>query len=100
MRVRVREAHRLYWNYRLIDLAAGDEETGDLAAYLLSTGSPVDLVDDEPDSGELDVDGTVADVLAWVGEDPQRAEQALAAESAKDKPRATLLAALAKLGES
>lgn len=42
-------------------------------------------------------DGTVADVMAWVGGDPARARLALAAENAFEKPRAGLVARLAKL---
>lgn len=48
--------------------------------------------------------GTVADVLAWVDEDPStRAAVALAAERARPAPRRTLIAELAELaaaGES
>lgn len=36
-------------------------------------------------------DGTAADVLAWVGEDPARARAAVAAEERRDRPRATLI---------
>lgn len=41
--------------------------------------------------GELDIDATVADVLAWVGEDTSRAQEALTQEQAKDHPRSTLV---------
>ncbi|MCX5601621.1 hypothetical protein OOK29_26065 [Streptomyces phaeochromogenes] len=46
---------------------------------------------------ELDADATVADVLAWVGEDQDRAAEALAAEQAKEKPRSTLVKALSEI---
>ncbi len=39
-------------------------------------------------------DGTVAEVLAWVGNDLDRAGQALYAEGAKARPRTTLVEAL------
>lgn len=39
-------------------------------------------------------DGTVADVQAWVGDDPRRAEAALKAEQKRDTPRSTLVGAL------
>lgn len=42
-------------------------------------------------------EGTAAEVLAWVGDDPERAGAALVAESTRDKPRSTLIAALEKL---
>lgn len=45
-------------------------------------------------------DGTVSDVLDWVGDDPQRAEQALGIENGKDEPRKTLVAQLEKVKES
>lgn len=44
-------------------------------------------------------DGKVDDVLGWVGGDRQRAEQALAAERDRDKPRATLVDALRRTGQ-
>ncbi len=37
------------------------------------------------------VDGTIKEVMAWVGEDSTRAERALEAEEAKKSPRATLI---------
>lgn len=42
---------------------------------------------------------TAAQVLAWVGEDRERAAEALAAEEARDKPRSTLVRDLTKLAE-
>lgn len=39
-------------------------------------------------------EGTANEVLDWVGDDPARAQQALAAEQARDKPRSTLIAKL------
>ncbi|MDX5566922.1 hypothetical protein PYK79_31820 [Streptomyces sp. ID05-04B] len=47
-------------------------------------------------STELDIDGSVKDILAWVGEDTDRAGQALEAEQAQDKPRSTLVKQLEK----
>jgi hypothetical protein len=40
---------------------------------------------------------TIKDWLAWVGTDPQRAADALAAEQTRDKPRATLIDTLRQL---
>lgn len=42
-------------------------------------------------------DGTVADVLEWVGQDRERAERALAVEEAQDSPRTTLTEPLERL---
>lgn len=117
MRAKVLESITPYWNYGIHSLAKDQEVSGDLAAYLVSTHSPVEPLDDEaralleptPDESErepeeppaeLDIDGTAADVLAWVGEDPDRADEALAAEQAKDKPRSTLVKQLEKLAGS
>jgi hypothetical protein len=117
MRAKVLENITPYWNYCIHPLAKDDEVSGDLAAYLVSTHSPVEPLDDEaaalleprregpeqePEGppAELDIDGTAADVLAWVGEDPDRAAAALEADQAKDKPRSTLVKQLAKLADS
>lgn len=43
-------------------------------------------------------DGTAADVLAWVGDDPTRAQTAYDVEIASEKPRTTLLADLERKG--
>ena len=56
---------------------------------------------DEPVPAEDDADsvpdGTAEEVLAWVGDDSDRARAALAAEDKRDKPRATLVAKLEKV---
>lgn len=87
------------------------------------TGAPVDDVDpDSPVEGadpaaaaegagqELETPGgeqpdEVPDVskdelLAWVGEDTDRAARALAAENARDKPRSTVVAELEKVAQA
>ncbi len=114
MRVRTLKAITPYFNYGIVNLAEDQEVEGDLAAYLASTRSEVEPLDDdaralfegEPgeDSpeplAELDIDATAPDVLAWVGDDPERAAEALEAEQAKDKPRSTLVKQLEKLAGS
>ncbi|AYD81609.1 hypothetical protein SEA_KROMP_8 [Streptomyces phage Kromp] len=50
-----------------------------------------------PGDDELDIDAPVADVLAWVGDDKERAAEALRQEEAVDKPRSTLVKQLAKI---
>lgn len=41
--------------------------------------------------------GTRPEIMAWVGEDKERAQRALDAENANDKPRKTLVADLEAL---
>lgn len=112
MRVVATESFKTYFQMVCIDVNQGDELEGDFADFLVAGGAPVEPAgaaeapepaappaDDPPDNppageepgGELDISGTAADVLEWVGDDPQRAAEARAAESAKDKPRSTLL---------
>ncbi|MFE7398846.1 hypothetical protein [Streptomyces sp. NPDC057557] len=111
MRVKTREAFSPYYNYGLVPLAAGEEVSGALALFLLETGSAVDPMDDdakawrppgheepEPEApAELDIEASAAAVLAWVGDDPERGAEALAAEALKDKPRSTLVKQLEKV---
>jgi hypothetical protein len=56
---------------------------------------------DTPAASEADAesvpDGTAEDVLAWVGDDSDRAVAALEAEEKRDKPRGTLIAKLEKV---
>lgn len=46
MLVRARAALRPYYNYRLVDIAKGEEVSGGLALHLLETGSDVEPADD------------------------------------------------------
>ena len=39
-------------------------------------------------------DGTIAEVMEWVGDDPVRAQQALDVENAAETPRSTLISQL------
>ncbi|NXY93507.1 hypothetical protein HYE82_03600 [Streptomyces sp. BR123] len=122
MRVKALEALSLYYNYGVTTLAEGEEVKGGLALHLLETGANVEPLDadaaaydhqpepspKEPESegaeqasgeadAEVDIDGTAADILAWVDGDEERAAEALALELAKDKPRSTLAKQLEKL---
>ena len=45
----------------------------------------------EPRTTAMVPDGTVADVIDWVGDDEDRRRAALAAELAADKPRKSLI---------
>lgn len=68
----------------------------------------IEPVDDEPASPDPDEDqgdavptGTIAEILAWVDSDPDRAALALEAEQAKgDKARSTLVVDLEQLVDS
>lgn len=97
---------------QMLDVKPGDVFTGDVATYLLRSGADVTEADEQTDeqvnpeeeveeteeSGELNIDGKIEDVLAWVGDDPERALEAHSAEEARgDKARSTLLAKLAEL---
>lgn len=103
MSVRVMAACRPYW-HGVQELAEGQiVPSGEFADHLLATGAPVEPLDTEPAvdlDGDGVPDGAVNAVLAWVGEDPGRAAQALDAEQAKgEAARATLVAKLSKLIE-
>ncbi|MFI1723936.1 hypothetical protein [Streptomyces sp. NPDC020489] len=122
MRVVVREAFKAYINSQPEDFTVGQTIKGDTAAHMLRTGAAVDPDDDDartlaqqvrgddteeqkqpevpPGATELDVDGSVADVLDWVDGDADRAAEALALEQAKDKPRSTLVTQLAKITDA
>lgn len=101
MRAQAREPFRCYFNYEVREFNQGDVLEGELAAYALGTGCPVDDLDAEPPAdpraGELDITAPAPAVLAWVGDDPERAAQALAAEQATEKPRAGLTGQLQKM---
>lgn len=48
----------------------------------------------EPEVSDGVPDGTISQVLTWVGDDPEKASQALAVEEASEHPRSTLIASL------
>lgn len=92
-----------------------DDEAAELAAELAEEDQDEDGDGKEPDPphsppaastdpgggpppppSEMDIDGPVKDVLAWVGDDPDRAREALQAEQAKEQPRSTLVKQLEK----
>jgi hypothetical protein len=115
MRVRLLKAVCLYWDYAVKQFHEGEEATGELARHLhLNTAEgTVEVLEHDPEpeqpvapaqssapeqdpaAGTVPVDGSIGDLMAWVGDDPQRRAQALAAEQARDKPRATVLKQLA-----
>lgn len=102
MRAVVNVKMRIFHGHVPVDLKEGQEVTGSLAVMLLKQAprkvTRLDPPEAEPGPpAELNIEGSAAQVLAWVGEDPARADQALAAEEARDKPRSTLVKALTKL---
>ncbi|MGI5408727.1 hypothetical protein ACQEV9_18275 [Streptomyces chartreusis] len=122
MRVVVREAFTAYINMQPEDFTPGQKIKGDTAVTLLRSGAAVDPDDDdaadlaeqlhgdtdgqgpEPDPDpdppqELSPDAPVKEVLAWVGDDPDRASEALELEQAKDQPRSTLVKQLEKIAD-
>lgn len=85
-------AGRKVWN-------VGDEIPEDLAVQLVRRGGLVEGIDGpgdaEASSEDLgDIPENIADIMKWVGDDPDRMQAALDAELAKDKPRSTLVDSL------
>jgi hypothetical protein len=76
---------------------------GEFAAYLLSSGAPVEEVHpeseqiDAPDESGFNPDGKIEDILAWVDGDHDRARRALDAEQAKPTVRPRLVGKLTEL---
>lgn len=110
MRVRVNENIKVFSGHKPVRLAAGQEVSGELAAMLLQRAAPgtVSRLDEEPADGgdgssgppaSLAEASTAAEVLDWVGDDQERAAEALAVEEAAEKPRSTLVKQLKKLAE-
>lgn len=60
-------------------------------------GNPTGEQTGTPGGGDAVPDGTIAEVLDWVGDDLDRARVALDAEQAAKKPRTTLVGALTEL---
>lgn len=79
--------------------AAQQMSPTDAARFL---GEPVEVMAEEfagAGPGEYPSDGTVAEVLSWVGGDSDRARAALGIENGRDEPRRTLVAQLEKITE-
>jgi hypothetical protein len=104
-RVRVTAATKVYWprTCQVLDYTKDEIVTGELAQHLADTcPNLVEVLDEvlgaEPAAaGDGVPDGTAAEVLEWVGDDHDKAAQALEAEQAREKPRSTLVGALEKL---
>ncbi|MFI6299551.1 hypothetical protein ACIBEJ_48710 [Nonomuraea sp. NPDC050790] len=88
MRIRAREPLQVYWNYQVHHLAEDEVVKGGLAEHL-ADDPRVEVLDGTEATG-----GTIAEILAWVGDDTDRAAQAREAEAGREKSRSTLLAKL------
>lgn len=124
MRVTADKDLTFYYDLVPYSVSAGTLVEGTAAVHLLTTGAAVTPVDDdardftaardaeteataeaeEPVAQQndtasgLDVNAKIDDVLAWVGDDPDRAMEAHAAEEAKgDRARTRLLARLEEI---
>jgi len=107
VRVVVNEDMKVFHGHVPVALKAGQEISGDLAELLLAgTRGKVTRVDPDEEPAEvprseevdkLNIDGKIDEVLAWVGDDLDRAAEARAAEEAKgDRARPRLLSKLAE----
>ena len=90
---------------QMLDITKGDTFKGDVATYLLDSGAPVTVDEVEPEQDDpepFDVKAATIDaVLAWVGDDAERALEAHTAEESKgDKARPRLLARLTEIVEN
>ncbi|MFF2522238.1 hypothetical protein [Streptomyces liangshanensis] len=114
MRVVVTRPFTAYLNMQPERFTTGQKIKGTTALYLLQSGADVSPDDEEAQRAaaastteepgaqpppELDPDATVDAILAWVGEDQERAVEALEAERDKASPRSTLVKQLEKLIE-
>lgn len=104
MRVVVNEKFKVFHGHVPTALEEGQEVSGELAAFLLDHApKKVTRTDSEPDPepgppAELDIDASAAAIIAWVGDDPERAAVALEAEQDKgEEARSTLVKKLEKL---
>ena len=77
--------------------AETEDEAENLEDAPAQEPEPQDELEDAPDADGYPEDGTIPDVKAWVGDDLDRAEAALAAEMEKDPPRVTLVEYLENL---
>lgn len=70
--------------------------------YALLTDAPPPVTPtlaraDEGDAPPPTINATIAQLMEWVGDDPERAQQILDAENAKAEPRSTLVSQLEDL---
>jgi len=96
-------AHAGWWHVLHHDMASHEETVRKLPGAPAGPEPTASLADDDPDGPTVDTDGdgvpegSARQILEWVGDDHDRAAQALAAEERREKPRTTLVAALEKV---
>jgi hypothetical protein len=76
---------------------AEGEDTGGLRAGIGDPDKRDDVTTVEPEEDEEVPDSTIPHVLAWVGDDVERAARALEAERGRPKPRAAAIEKLEQL---
>jgi hypothetical protein len=123
MRVRADQKFRTYVNGTLLRASEGSVWEGAAARAMLATRCPVTVLEDDPAEPEEDPeatteeptataeetdeseeaegvpDGNVSDILEWVGDDKDRAREALDSERGKERPRASLVKQLTAIAE-
>ena len=107
MRVKANSSFTYFYDMVPYQAAAGEEFDGLAARHLVATNADVTSLDEKPAAepeqviapvDELDISAKIADVLAWVGDNADRALDARAAEEAKgDKARPRLIAQLEEI---
>jgi hypothetical protein len=108
MRVQANRDITFFYEMVPYTVTAGQVVDGVGAEHLVATGADVTVLDEEPAVAAepekpaavdgLDISAKIDDVLAWVGDDPERALEARAAEEARgDKARTRLLAQLEEI---
>jgi len=125
MRVRADQKFRTYVNGALLRASEGSVWEGAAARAMLATRCPVTVLEADPepeDVSEVEApevdedpqeepsdepteesegvpDGNVSDILDWVGDDKDRAREALDVERGKERPRASLVKQLNTIAE-
>lgn len=74
-------------NFRASDMGGGSTKTKAKPAKKAAAPEPTE--ETAPETGVPT--GTISEVQDWVGDDKSRAEEALAAENEKEKPRVSLV---------
>lgn len=80
-------------NGNTVSLNAGDDAPDWAVEQITNPAAFEEEVAQAAEAG-YPTDGTVEDIKAWVGDDPDRARIALDAEDTRDKPRSTLVDSL------
>jgi hypothetical protein len=87
-------------NFRSEDMPGQVAYASDSPKPQKAAAAPATAPEPEPEpeaTGSEVPEGTTAEILAWVGDDQERAQAALDAEQASDKPRVGLTGELEKI---